>query len=141
MKGQPADTSVINAIPLEVVRRQSTDTLAINDQQVVKALQFINQNTKELLQVSDVINHVGCSRRSLDEKFQNHLNYTVFAEIRRVRIENIAMMLLETDMSISQIALELGYNDSDHIARFFRQEKKMTPQAYKKHFASKKLAQ
>ena len=101
-------------------------------------MEFINQNFRHLIQVADVTNHVGCSRRSLDEKFQKHLGYTVFAEIRRVRVENIARLLLENDLSISQIALELGYNDSDHIARFFKQEKGMTPQAYKKDFSTKK---
>lgn len=141
MSGKPAGLTEINVTPLEVVNRQSTDTLAIDDEQVVQALQFINHSTKELIQVSDVIYHVRCSRRGLDEKFQKHLGYTVFAEIRRVRVENIARMLLETDMSISQIALTLGYNDSDHIARFFKQEKLVTPQAYKKHFASKKTMQ
>lgn len=129
-------TTKIRVKPLEVVCKQSTDTLAINDSHVVKAMQFINQNFNRLIQVGDVLTAAGCSRRSLDEKFQRHLGYTVFAEIRRVRIENIAQMLLETDLNISTIAFNLGYNDSDHIARFFKQEKGLTPQAYRNKYAT-----
>ena len=127
--------SEIRVTPLEVVCRQSTDTLAIDDSNIVKAMQFITQNSNRLIQVGDVLAAAGCSRRALDEKFQRYLGYTVFAEIRRVRIENIARMLLETDLNISNIAYNLGYNDSDHIARFFKQEKGLTPQAFRNKYA------
>ncbi len=132
MSGKAIDITEINVLPLDIVNRQSTDTLAIKDSQVVKALQFIKQNAQKLIQVSDVVDHVKCSRRNLDEKFTKYLRHTIFAEIRRVRVETIAKMLLETDLSIFQIAMKLGYKDSNHIARFFKQEKKMTPQSYKK---------
>ena len=79
----------------------------------------------------------GCSRRGLDEKFVKKLGHTVFTEIRRVRVNYITSLLLESNKSISEIALELGYNDSDHIARFFRQEKNMTPLEYRKKYAGK----
>jgi LacI family transcriptional regulator len=135
MSGKKVSVKRIVAEPLEVVSRQSTDTTAINDKTVVEALQFIKSNDKRLIQVVDVINAVGCSRRGLDEKFKRFLRHSVFSEIRRVRTENIARMLIETDLSISQIAFQLGYHDADHIARFFRQEKKMTPQSYRKRFS------
>jgi LacI family transcriptional regulator len=138
MSGKPVEVNKIMATPLEVVSRQSTDTLAVNESNIAKALQFINHSSKKLIQVSDVLNIVNCSRRSLDEKFQRYLGHTVFSEIRRARVENIAHLLLETDLSISQIAFNLGYNDSGHIARFFRQEKNMTPQAYRKQYAGRK---
>jgi LacI family transcriptional regulator len=138
MSGKKVSVKSIVADPIEVARRHSTDTTAIDDIHVVKALQFINQNDKKLIQVSDVLRVTGCSRRSLDEKFYKYIGSTVFSEIRRVRIEKISQMLLETNLTISQIALSLGYNDSDHIARFFRQEKNMTPRAYREKFGTGK---
>lgn len=134
MSGKKPDTWRIIVNPLEVVSRQSTDTMAISDPQVAQALQFINENSRNIIQVSDVSNVVGCSRKGIDKKFQRFLGHTVFAEIRRVRTEAICHMLHEADLSITQIALQLGYNDSDHIARFFKQEMNMTPMAYRKKF-------
>lgn len=132
MSGKAVDAKEIRVIPLEIVSRQSTDTLAVDDPNIVRALEFINQNSKKLIQVNDVLNAVNCSRRNLDEKFRRTFGHTVFSEIRRVRAETITRLLLETNLSVSQIALDLGYNDSDHIARFFKQEKNITPQAYRK---------
>ena len=137
MAGKKVSTKRIIAEPLEVVSRHSTDTMAIGDRTVVSAMQYIRQNDKLLIQVSDVINAVGCSRRGLDKKFKHLVGHTVFAEIRRARTENITRMLTETNLNISQIAFQLGYNDADHIARFFRQEKNMTPQAYRKKFSTR----
>lgn len=140
ISGKKVTVSEINAQPLEVITRLSTDTLAIQDEQVIKALDFINQNSKIIIQTVDVLRAADCSRRGLDEKFRRLLGHTVFAEIRRVRAESIAHLLLETDLTVSQIALDLGYNDSDHIARFFKQEKHMTPQTYRKEFRVKRIS-
>ena len=137
MAGKKNQVRKIIAEPFEVISRQSTDTTAISDQIVVDAMQFIKQNGKRLTQVTEVTHAVGCSRRGLDEKFKRFLGHSVFAEIRRIRTDNIGQMLIETNLSISQIAFQLGYHDPDHIARFFRQEKNMTPQAYRKKFLTR----
>ena len=57
--GQKVGIKEITVMPLQVHSRQSTDTLAIDDPQVVKALQYINLNAKNLIQVSDVLNARG----------------------------------------------------------------------------------
>lgn len=137
MNGHKVTVKQILAEPLEVVNRQSTDTMAINDDKVVEALQFIKRNDKDLIQVADVIRAVGCSRRGLDGKFLRFLGHSVFSEIRRGRTAKIARMLTETNLSISQIAYQLGYHDADHIARVFRKEKHMTAQAYRKKFSTR----
>ncbi len=36
-------------------------------------------------------------------------------------------MLIETNLSISQIAYKLGFTDIEHIGRYFRSEKQQAP--------------
>jgi len=136
MRKEQVAENTIKVEPVGIDTRQSTDSLAIEDPQVAKAMEFISANSNPLIQVTDVLYHVGCSRRGLDEKFHKILGHSIFAEIRRIRIEMICNMLLKTNRSISEIALALGYNDADHIARFFKQEKHMTPFEYRKTYAS-----
>jgi len=40
-------------------------------------------------------------------------------------------------VEISQIAAELGYDSDNHLARYFHQEKKMSPKSYRKKYRSK----
>jgi LacI family transcriptional regulator, galactose operon repressor len=121
--------------PTHVFTRQSTDILAIEDKEVALALNFIrNKNTGKLIQVSDIAAHVVTSRRSLERKFKNVLGRSVNDEIRHVRTELIAKLLIETNMSVSQIAYKLGYPRVDHISRYFRKDRGITPLEFRKRY-------
>jgi len=123
--------------PTHVVTRQSTDILAIEDSEVAAAVGFIRQHAKETIQVQDVADTVALSRRGMERRFRRVLGRSVLAEIRRVRIEQVARMLAETNLPVSQIALALGFDGVDHIARYFRREKGMSPLKYRKKHGQK----
>jgi transcriptional regulator GlxA family with amidase domain len=46
-------------------------------------------------------------------------------------------MLVETNLSVSQIALALGYIGVENIARYFKSEMAMIPLAYRKLYGSR----
>jgi len=123
--------------PLHVVTRQSTDVLAIEDREVAEAIRFIHQNAKRPIQVSDAADAATLSRRVLEKRFRKIMGRSVYSEINRQRIQHITQMLVETDQSISQIALSLGYPSVKHIARCFRRERGMSPLAYRKQYGFK----
>jgi LacI family transcriptional regulator len=118
--------------PIDIVTRQSTDMLAIEDPEVAKAVHFIRHNSNGPLQVMDVVNVANLSRCGLYLRFHKALGYSVYDEIKRSRAERIAKLLLNSDLSISQIALQLGFTDANHIARYFKKVKGMTPLVYRK---------
>lgn len=134
MRGARPARDVITVEATGVVTRESTDILATDDRDIAAAIRFIRKNTKTLLQVEDVLRHVCCSRRYLHTKFKRVLGRSVYDEIRRTRIEQIARHLRETDRSISQIARDFGYNDANHIARYFRHDMGMNPLEYRRKF-------
>jgi len=140
MAGKKMASKDIMIKALHVETRKSTDILAIEDDDVVEAVQFIREHAKEMIQVNDVAEAVGLSRRSLYNRFYNALGCTVYAEIRRVRINLITRMLVETSLSISQIAFKMGYmgtENAKHIARYFRKEKGISLVEYRKRYGSK----
>jgi LacI family transcriptional regulator len=134
MAGRHVAARKIPARATHVVARQSTNILALSDAQVVRALSFIRQHAREGIQVTDVAQAAGLSRRVLEKRFRGLLDRSVLSEIRRVRVDQIARMLVETQQSVSQISLSLGYESVEHIARYFRSEKGMSPLAYRREF-------
>ena len=76
-------------------------------------------------------------RRALQQRFRRSLNRTEHDEIRRARMEQVARMLAETNLSVSEIASTLGYSGVEKISRYFRREMGMTPVAYRKHHGLK----
>lgn len=122
--------------PTHVVARQSTNFLAIEDDEVATAVSFIHKSAKKLIQVDDVVEQTSLSRTVLQERFKKVVGCTISQEIRRVCANQIAGMLLNTSMSVSEIALLIGFSDPDHISRYFRQIKGVTPSEYRKKYGS-----
>ena len=137
MTGEKATPKDIVSQPIKVAERHSTDIMAIEDNSVKAALHFIQEQGQRLIQTEEVAAAVGISPRSLESRFRKTLGHSVFAEIRRNRVEKICKLLIETDFTITEIALMLGYNDSDHIARFFKKEKNMTPKKFRNSYSLK----
>jgi LacI family transcriptional regulator len=132
---KPAKKEVIVDAPY-IVNRQSTDILAIEDREVVEAIRYIREHSKDNIGVGQVIKATALSRRALERRFNKILGRSIYNEIRRTRVEQAVRMLLETKMSISQIASALGYPSVDHIARYFKREKGMSLVAYRKKFGA-----
>ena len=120
--------------PTHIVARQSTEILAVDDPQVALAIRYIRQHSKELIQISDVVNVVALGRRTLEERFNKILGRSIFNEITRCRINKISQALLESNKSISELALDLGYPDESHISRYFKRTQGITPLEYRRRY-------
>lgn len=122
MLGQRPKTDKILIHPTHVVARVSTDIIALSDTHVARAVSFIQNACKEPLYVDDVAKAVGLSRRVLEKRFRVSLNRTIHEQIRKSRISVISNMLIDSHMSVAEIALTMGFTDATHIARYFRVE-------------------
>jgi LacI family transcriptional regulator len=136
MKRQGPVPSRILVHPTHLVVRRSTDVVAVDDKCLAKALRYIRDaNRQEDLTVAAVAQSAGVSRRLLEKKFRRELGHSVLDEIRRVRTDKVAQMLVETQLSVAEIADALGFNEVQHFARYFRAVKNMSPLAYRKKYA------
>lgn len=135
MNGQekPSGQQII-VKPMYVVTRQSSDILCVENPDLARALHFIKQNSHRQISVNDVVAAACISRRSLEEKFNKFLHRSVLSEIRRIRADRFARMLLETNLSIPQIAAELNFPSIENVGRYFERETGMRPSAYRKKY-------
>lgn len=122
----------ISVLPLYVVTRQSTDVLAINDPLVAEAIHFIQSNIYRKIHVDDVIHQMEVSRRNLEQRFQNALGRTIHAEIRRLSVNKMIELLVDSQMSVNEISQALGHEDAHNLSRFFKKETGTSPMAYRK---------
>ncbi|MGA2176444.1 MAG: XylR family transcriptional regulator [Verrucomicrobiota bacterium] len=116
-----------------VVVRRSTDVVAVEDASLAKALRFIRANSRRGdLSVGTVARQAGVSRRLLEKRFRRELGCSVLHEIRRVRTDKIAQLLVETQLSVREIADAMGFGDVQHFARYFRSVRNVSPLAYRR---------
>lgn len=115
-----------------VVTRQSSDVLAIDDHDVAAAINFIRRQLDMPIRVTDVAKAVKLSRRTLEKKFMTALGRPIGREIARLRVEYVASLLLETDLSIDQITARTAFESASHLIRTFRKYKGVPPRSFRK---------
>jgi LacI family transcriptional regulator len=131
MRGQVCEPRRLVVQPLHVVARRSTDILALEDQDMAGAMQFIHHHSGRPIQIDDVAEHLHVSRRTLEIRFRKAIGRTVHAEIQLTRLDRARRLLLETDLPIPKVAEVAGYGSSSYLIQVFRQEMKTTPARFR----------
>ncbi|MBV4358228.1 XylR family transcriptional regulator [Pinibacter aurantiacus] len=125
--------------PGNVITRNSTNALAIDDEQLRTALYYIT-NTAPVKEISvdDVVNATLLSRRNLERKFQQVIKSSILDEIKKVRIQRIKFLLENSELTVQQIADEMNFNNTDNITRYFKQFAGTTPKDYRNNLSQDK---
>jgi LacI family transcriptional regulator len=117
--------------PIEVVTRGSTDVLAIEDEELSRAVQFIRKNVFGELTVEEVADSVPMTRRSLERKFSDWFGRSPLSEIRRLRIARVKELLATTDMAMPKVAAATGFGTPEYMTAVFKDETGLTPLRYR----------
>jgi LacI family transcriptional regulator len=128
---RPLPPTPILIPPLGIITRQSTDTLAVDNPDLVQAIGYIREHATRNIHVDDVLRTVPISRRSLERMFQESLGRSPAQEIRRVRIERAKQLLATTELPIPKVAAASGFGTGEYLATIFRQATGMTPLKYR----------
>lgn len=122
--------------PLGIATRQSTDVLAIDDAEIATALKYIRDHSCEGINVQDVLKTVPLSRRVFEKRFQQLLGRTPHQEITRRRIERIRQLLIESDLTLAQIARRTGFQNEEYLSVAFRKYVGVPPGKFRKEHYS-----
>jgi LacI family transcriptional regulator len=132
MQGKPLPKHPVLIPPLRVVSRQSTDMLAIENENVVESLRFIRMYATRGVSVRDVINALAVSSRSLERDFKQYVGRTVEKEIIRVRINHSVDLLCNSLLPNEEIAKLSGFGSLRYFLQVFHKEYGETPTQYRK---------
>ena len=72
-----------------------------------------------------------CSRRMLESRFQKLLGRSPHDEIVRVQLERVKQLLLETDLSLADIAARAGYKHVEYMTVVFKRVVGQPPSAFR----------
>lgn len=132
MAGQPAPSRPLLLPPLRVVTRHSTDIMAVEDETVQAALQYIRQHAREAMRVADLAHALAVGRRDLERRFRRLLGRSVLEEIHKARTETAVNLLVDTHLPISAVARQAGFTSIRQLDVIFAQLKGMTPTAFRR---------
>jgi AraC-like DNA-binding protein/response regulator of citrate/malate metabolism len=96
-----------------------------------KAMAYIHEHYNEPMGREDVARHVGVSEGYLSRCFTQETGLSLIHYLTRYRIQQAKHLLATGDMTITKIALEVGFSDSNYFSRAFRQEVGKSPLEYR----------
>ncbi|MEM6561332.1 MAG: helix-turn-helix domain-containing protein, partial [Planctomycetota bacterium] len=129
--GEPVDPEPILVAPTGIVTRQTTDGLAIDDEEVTAAIWYIRNNLANTFTIEDVLTAVPLSRRMLELRFKRCVGQTLQHYITALRLERSKQLLSETDYSMPEIAARCGFPDASYFATVFRRHVHKSPTAFR----------
>lgn len=93
---------------------------AVRDERVRRAMLLIEQNLANPLAVTEIAERLGITARHLERLFHGELRISPAQYGRQTRLNYGRFLLMQSDRSIRDIALECGFSDSSHFTREFR---------------------
>lgn len=131
LRGEPGPSDPILIEPTRVVVRQSTDTLAITDPDLARAIAYIRVHAATPIRVDDILREIAVSRSWLERRFQEALGRSPAEELRRVRLERARQLLANTDLPVPQVATASGFASREYLAYAFKQATGLTPREFR----------
>jgi len=95
------------------------------------ALEFCDANFRLGITRADVAKAVGYSPRYLSELISSHLGHSLSDHLRNLRMLDARRLLEQSDLSIHEIAIAVGYTHSSHFCRAFKQATGLSPRVYR----------
>lgn len=112
----------------------------------LKQLQLYNDivdyttwNRFEQLKVSQIADHFGYNAKYLSHLFSTIAGVSLKQYIMQQKIEAASFLLTDTNRTINEIALQLGYHDSQHFMKSFKQMTNLTPTEFRNASANRLL--
>jgi len=120
--------------PTRFELRKSTEKYDISNAYISQVVNYIEENLISDINIKELAQMVPLSRRNLEAKFKKEMNISIYQFILQGRIEYLSNLLLTTNRSLFDLALESGFNDSKNISRIFKKIKGCTPTEFRQKF-------
>lgn len=131
--------SLINVKRSDLIDRSEINELhkpAIWDQQLFQEIQdYITNHLQEpLISNLELAARFNTNEQKVKRGFKEFFGHTPFQFHRNERIEQSKTLIANTDLSLNQIALEMGFSSYPHFSKTFKTITEMTPRSFKKLF-------
>lgn len=118
--------------PVRVIVRQSSDIYFVENRSVRDAVEFIRAHYMDPIGVQQVVKALNISRRQLELNFRTTLGRSILGEMKRHRLDRVKTLLIETDLSLDEIAEQSGFQSKYYLVNVFRKEFSMTMIEFRK---------
>ncbi|MFD0698228.1 helix-turn-helix domain-containing protein [Paenibacillus sp. GCM10027628] len=105
------------------------------ERQVSQAVRYLELQYTQTVSIESLAHSIGYHRTYLCKMFKQYIGLSPMQYLLKIRMER-AKQLLETSMTIDQVASSVGFNDALYFSKQFRKWNGVAPSAYRKQCAN-----
>ena len=124
-----ADQMIYSSIRTDQdTQRLSTPTrIGVRHPKLSQVIQMMESNIEEPISPSVLASDVGMSTRQLERLFRRYLNRSPKRYYMELRLQKARNLLMQTDMSVINVALACGFASPSHFSKCYRSHYDTTP--------------
>lgn len=113
------------------VKASPIQITSLDEKLISKALEVVEAKLSDPeFTVEELSRELGMSRVHLYKKLQALTGKSPIEFIRSLRLQHAAQLLEKSQLTVSEIAYKVGFNNPKYFARYFKEEYKMLPSVY-----------
>ncbi len=129
LAGAVADQLIYTTIRTDQdTQRLSVPTrIGVRHPRLSQVIQMMEANIEEPISPSILARDVGLSTRQLERLFRRYLNRSPKRYYMELRLQKARNLLMQTDMSVINVALACGFASPSHFSKCYRAQYNTTP--------------
>ena len=108
-----------------------------SDRMYYKALQFISDNLEKQFTLNELCETIGYSQTYVSREFKKRQGKSVFDYVIDLRLQTAKKLLIYTDLSVTAIAVQVGFSGPNYFTSVFKERMGCTPRDIRKHSKEK----
>ena len=120
---------LISAYPVQ----QLPPSVQIPTYQLSSVIGFLNREFRNDITMSDILKKIPMSRSTLNRNFLLAFGMTPMRYLNKLRLDCAVELLTASTLSVSEIAHQSGFSDSNYFCRIFKKRFNQTPGNWRKH--------
>ncbi|THD84237.1 GlxA family transcriptional regulator [Aliigemmobacter aestuarii] len=101
--------------------------IGVRHPKLSQVIQMMEANIEDPLSPADLAEEVGMSTRQLERLFRRYLNRSPKRYYMELRLQKARNLLMQTDMSVINVALACGFASPSHFSKCYRSHYNTTP--------------
>ena len=97
---------------------------------------YLLKNVNNPFNPDEIARLIGLSYKYVGEQFKQHSGITIHECFTKIKIEQACKLLINTNISISEISERLAYNDPLYFSNVFKKITGMSPRTYRNRYSS-----
>ncbi len=130
--GFEAVLETIKVKMIQVIREIKTRHKDKTSSTITLIKEYINQHFTEDISLDKLAEVSGLSSSYLSQLFKNEVGISYIEYLTKKRVDYAKRLLMESEQSVSEICMMVGYLDQKHFFRTFKKHTKMSPTEYRK---------